>query len=84
MQFVHRLVLGMLGIGHGFDAIRIARRTADIFRRDGTGGFEEHGAMTQLGIARQFLIDLDSVFPVIIEVVDVLESSPLWRGFKFF
>ena len=36
--------------------------------------------MAQFGIAWQFLLDLDPVFPVIAEVVDVLERTHAAQG----
>lgn len=63
----------MVRVEDGLEEVGVARRTAHVFGRCAVSASEAQGAGRQDGIRRVALLHLDPVFPVIAEVVEVLE-----------
>ena len=63
----------MVRVEDGLEEVGVARRTAHIFGRCAVSASEAQGAGRQDGIRRVALLHRHPVFPVIAEVVEVLE-----------
>jgi len=64
---------GVVRVEDGLEEVGVARRTAHIFGRCAVSASEAQGAGRQDGIRRVALLHRHPVFPVIAEVVEVLE-----------
>ena len=71
----HLLMLRVIVIDHSGNEVLVAWCAADIVGWRGIGTAKTQGAVGQFLVAKQGLLDLDPVLPVIAEVIDVLERQ---------
>ncbi len=65
-------VVRMGRVSDGFKVFGITRRTADVFRRTTTGGFEQEGKSLRRGVLEPFF-ELDHMVPAVAEVIEIMD-----------
>jgi hypothetical protein len=68
-------MLGIVGIGHDGEEVLVARYPADIFGRPGAGTGDAGGCARRF-VEGQEGLDLDSVAPIVAEVVEIGKGEP--------